>query len=248
MAHAYDPKFMDYADRSSRYAATIIGKLLSDRLRIDSVLDVGCAKGTWLDVWRKAGVETVHGVDGAYVQQEQLHISSSEFSAWDLSKGLQLGRKFALVQSLEVAEHIPEEAASTFIDNLVQHSRGIILFSAAPPGQGGEFHINEQPYDYWRLKFEKLGFAAYDYIRPLIADDTSISFWYRYNLFLYISDEIAPGLPISIRDTRVPAIARLNDVSPPMFRMRKWIVRKLPVSARDALARFKANYLPSGRW
>ena len=49
------------------------------------------------------------------------------------------------------------EHADTFVQNLVRHASGAILFSAAPPGQGGEFHVNEQPYEYWRGKFQRCG-------------------------------------------------------------------------------------------
>jgi len=37
-------------------------------------------------------------------------------------------------------------------------------------------------------------------------------------------------------------------LSPALFRARKYIVQLLPERLRDGLARFKANYLPSGRW
>jgi len=248
MAHAYDPKFMDYADRSSRYAAQRIGKLLLDQMALSSVLDIGCAKGTWLDVWRELGVVNIQGVDGDYVARDQLLINADEFRASDLSQPLNLGRRFDLVQSLEVAEHIPEAAALTFVQNLINHSRGIVLFSAAPPGQGGEFHVNEQPYDYWRDKFKSLGFSAYDYLRPLIAADPSISFWYRYNIFIYIKNELADDLSAPIRAARVSDNMALSELSPALFRARKYIVQLLPERLRDGLARFKANYLPSGRW
>jgi len=48
--------------------------------------------------------------------------------------------------------------------------------------------------------------------------------------------------------TRVPAGQPLVDLSPPLFRLRKGLVRLLPPTLRDRLARFKANFLPSGRW
>jgi SAM-dependent methyltransferase len=249
MAHAYDPKFMAYADQSSRYAANRIGRLLIAALApIDSVLDIGCAKGTWLDAWRELGVGTIQGVDGDYVERSQLVIAPENFRAWDLSRPLQLDRQFDLVQSLEVAEHIEPDAAHIFVENLTRHSRGLVLFSAAPPGQGGEFHVNEQPYEYWRAIFASLGFDAYDWVRPQIADDAAISFWYRYNVFLYVHAGRADGLPAAVKATRAAPGAPLRDRSPPLFRLRKGLVRMLPASLRDGLARFKANYLPSGRW
>jgi hypothetical protein len=35
-----------------------------------------------------------------------------------------------------------------FVYCLARHARRFVLFSAAPPGQGGEFHVNERPFEY----------------------------------------------------------------------------------------------------
>jgi SAM-dependent methyltransferase len=241
MQHSYDANFMNYADRSSRHSAQTVAAILCAVLRIDSVLDIGCAKGTWLAAWRDGGAQSVVGVDGSYVDMEKLVVPQDCFVAADLAQSIDLHREFDLVQTLEVAEHIPAAAADRFVGNLVRHSRGIILFSAAPPGQGGEFHVNEQPYDYWRTKFRAHGFEAYDYVRPLIAQDKAVSFWYRYNVLLYIRSDVASTLPESIRRTRIDDRQPIVDVSPLSFRARKLLVRALPSAARESLARLKAR-------
>lgn len=131
MSHAYDSRFMNYADVSSRTSAQRIAGLLLQALPIRSVLDVGCAKGTWLDVWSELGVGEIQGVDGDYVDRANLVIPAARFRAANLAQALDLGRQFDLVQSLEVAEHIPGESASIFVENLVRHSSGIVLFLRA---------------------------------------------------------------------------------------------------------------------
>lgn len=241
MQYSYDSRFMDYADRSSRHSARTISMLLRKALTISSVLDIGCAKGTWLCAWQESGVGEIMGVDGSYVATDELVIPHDRFVAADLAQPIDLQRKFDLVQSLEVAEHIRPEAADQFVENLVRHSAGVVLFSAAPPGQGGEFHVNEQPYDYWREKFRAHGFAAYDYVRPLIAGDKSVSFWYRYNTLLYVRAEAAAALSEQMRHTRVDDSRSIEDVSPLPFRARKMLIRKLPIALRQALARVKAH-------
>jgi SAM-dependent methyltransferase len=238
---------MDYTDRSSRHSARTIARLLREVLPIDSVLDIGCAKGTWLAAWREAGVEDVFGVDGDYVDTNALHIPREKFTAADLAKSIDLGRRFALVQSLEVAEHVRADAADQFVANLVRHADGVILFSAAPPGQGGEFHVNEQPYDYWRTKFRTAGYEAYDYVRPLIAGEADISFWYRYNTLLYLRADVASAVPESIRRTRIADASPVADVSPTMFRLRKSVIRCLPYPVQHRLARLKAQMLRGRR-
>jgi hypothetical protein len=34
----------------------------------------------------------------------------------------------------------------------------MVLFSAAPPGQGGEHHVNERTYEFWRGLFARHGY------------------------------------------------------------------------------------------
>ncbi len=234
---------MDYTARLTEHAASSISRLLLDALPISSVLDVGCARGTWLSAWNKAGVREIVGVDGDYVAPDALLIPPDCFHSTDLSNTLNLSRQFDLVQSLEVAEHLPENAADQFVTNLVSHAKGLILFSAAPPGQGGEFHVNEQPYEYWRVKFQAHGFDAYDYVRPLIAADKSIPFWYRYNVLLYAYRDRADTLPESIRRTRVSPTAHVPDHAPAWFRLRKLVVNALPFPVQQSLARWKARLL-----
>jgi SAM-dependent methyltransferase len=245
MAHTYDTHFMDYTAQSSRHSArTIVAKVLAT-FPAASVLDVGCARGTWLDEWSKAGVTDVFGVDGDYVKPEQLIIPPERFRAADLSQSIDLGRCFDLVQSLEVAEHVAGAHSDTFVQNLVRHASGAILFSAAPPGQGGEFHVNEQPYEYWRAKFRRAGYQPYDFVRPLIATDHGVSFWYRYNVLLYLTEQRAASLSQEVRTTRIADGVPIADRSPPLFRLRKLAVRALPFSLQQLLARLKARLAPT---
>lgn len=242
MQHSYDDKFMSYADRSSRHSARVVSNLLYQALKIESVLDIGCARGTWLSAWREQGAKHIFGVDGSYVSTDDLAIPRECFLATDLAKPIDLQRTFDLVQSLEVAEHISAASADVFVENLVRHSSGIILFSAAPPGQGGEFHVNEQPYEYWRKKLRAHGFDAFDYVRPLIANDKAVSFWYRYNTLLYVRVDRVPVLPESISVTRMPTKATIPDIAPGWFRWRKRLIRLLPFAISQQLAHAMAQW------
>ncbi|HTZ78604.1 MAG TPA: class I SAM-dependent methyltransferase [Stellaceae bacterium] len=195
-------------------------------LRVESVLDVGCGRGAWLSEWSRQDV-SVTGVDGSYVDRKSLLIPESRFIAADLSRPIDLGRKFDLVQSLEVAEHLPEAAADTFVDTLARHGP-TILFSAAVPGQGGEHHVNEQPYDYWRDKFRRRGYLAFDALRPMLTGDHRVEPWYRYNVLLFIAESETGRLSPSLASARLPDGAAIPDVSPLSFRLRKSIFRRLP--------------------
>lgn len=233
----YDRAFFAYVTAGALRSADRVLPLL-DPLQIRSVLDVGCGCGAWLSVWQKRGAPRVQGVDGAYVERDGLLIDADRFSPRDLSRPLSLGRRFDLVQSLEVAEHLPPACAAQFVDGLVRHG-DLVLFSAAPPGQGGEHHLNERPYQYWRELFARHGYVAIDYLRPLLAGCDAVEPWYRYNSFLYATPERLARLPAAVRAAQVADGTPLADLSPPLYRLRKGLVRWLPVPVMSRLARLK---------
>jgi len=235
--HTYDREFFDWvAHGAARSAANLIPVLMP--LAPASVLDVGCGRGVWLQQWRKLGVSDVIGVDGDYVARESLVVPSECFIPHDLQQPLRLGRKFDVVECLEVAEHIPEAAAEILIDSLCTHG-GVILFSAAVPGQGGEFHVNEQPYSYWRAKFRTRGYAMLDVIRPQVIANLRVEPWYRYNCFLFVSKGCLSTVPEVWRNLDITESPVVPDVSPQAWRLRNALIRCLPVSAVTWLSRVR---------
>lgn len=166
-------------------AAEQVLPVLFDVFKPTSILDVGCGLGNWIEVAKKLGVEHVTGVDGDYVNRALLKIAASEFVERDLTKEFDLEKKYDLVISLEVAEHLPESSAAGFVKSLTRHS-DVIMFSAALPGQGGQNHINEQWPHYWQMHFEDNGFEMIDFFRFKIWNNERIEHWYRQNLFLVV--------------------------------------------------------------
>lgn len=157
--------------------------ILLEKYQITSVLDVGTGVGTWLKEFENRGVSDVFGVDIQMVELSELHVSVDKVRQVDLSREFNLQRKFDLVLCLEVAEHIPEASADILVSSLVRHA-DLILFSAAIPNQGGQYHINEQWPDYWQSKFAKHDFVFYDYLRSRIWTNKKIDWWYRQNVFI----------------------------------------------------------------
>lgn len=243
----YDAAFFDYVNSGSVSSAQRLLPAIREALPIASVLDVGCGQGAWLSVWKQIGVEDILGIDGDYVERDRLLIPESRFKSEDLSRPFSLGRKFDLVQSLEVAEHLPKASAASFVKQLCGHGE-IILFSAAPPGQGGDHHINEQSYEFWRELFQQNDYHAFDFVRPLIANHLDeVEPWYRYNTFLYVAHTRVAMLPEPILATLVPETTRLTDVSPPLYRLRKVLVNLLPVSLMTRVAKVKERYVARKR-
>jgi len=171
-------------------AAEIVVPIIIEKYKPNSVLDIGCGIGTWLSVFKDKGVKTIFGVDGEWVDRSLLRkfIDEGNFLNFDLRNELCLEKKFDIVMSLEVAEHIEEKYADNFVKSLVNHGE-IIVFSAAIPFQGGENHVNEQWPTYWIEKFKKFEYFPNDGIRPLIWNNRDIEFWYKQNILVFSKEE-----------------------------------------------------------
>ena len=217
-------------------AQRIVPKLTA-AVPVRSVVDFGCGHGAWLSVWAAAGASVI-GVDGHHIDKRHLLIDPGDFHSADLTSPIDLGRQFDMVQSLEVAEHLPAAKAEQFVDTLTGHGRSV-LFSAAVPGQGGENHLNEQPLGYWRAIFRGRGYVAVDFLRPLIHDDPIIPRWYQCNMILYVQNDAIASLPDAIRSCRVPDAKPLEDYWPLSYRLRHAFVRRLPRVVVDRISRSK---------
>ena len=236
--HTYDTLFFDYIQAGSGRSAKTVLPLVLAGLPTDSVLDVGCGAGAWLREYAALGIHDLLGVDGEYVRPEQLLIPSEHFLARNLAQPFDLGRRFDLVQCLEVAEHLSADYAATLVDNLIRHG-DCVLFSAAVPGQGGEYHVNEQPYAYWRALFAARGYRLFDWLRPQLRSRREVEPWYRYNLLLFVQDRHIPQLPLAIVATRIADTVPVPDVAPLSDRLRKAVMRRLPSALLSPLAVIK---------
>jgi SAM-dependent methyltransferase len=183
----YDRGYFEAHLELTKRSAEVVVPLVTALLEPRSVCDVGCGRGIWLSVFEQHGVTEVLGMDGDYVDRELLEIDPDRFRSVDLEEeGVPASGRFDLAVSLEVAEHLPDSAATGFVDGLVALAPAV-LFSAAVPGQGGNRHVNEQWPDYWRALFDKHDYEPIDCIRPVIWEQREVRIWYRQNTLLYAS-------------------------------------------------------------
>lgn len=189
MKKAYNQFYYQTIAPGSAASAEEVIPVVCSFFKPRSVVDVGCGVGTWLAVWEKQGITDYLGLDGDYIQPEQLHIHPEKFRACNLEEGVRLNRRFDLVTSLEVAEHIRPQRAANFIAFLCSLG-DVILFSAAIPGQGGVMHYNEQYPEYWSEQFTAQGFTGYDCLRNRIWLNSRIDTCYRQNLFFFVRNSV----------------------------------------------------------
>lgn len=181
----YDTQFYKNQKEGSKQSAQKIVPFIVNLLHPQSVVDVGCGVGTWLSVFKNHKVTNILGIDGSYVDRKQLLINESEFLPKNLTEPIEVGKRFDLAISLEVAEHLPNDKAEQFVTSLTKLA-SVVLFSAAIPGQGGVHHVNEQWPDYWFKLFAKRNYVPIDCVRMHFWDDEKVQYWYTQNILLYV--------------------------------------------------------------
>jgi hypothetical protein len=135
----YSPKYYQtlvepYAQRSVPHMA----KSMVETFRPQSAIDIGCAEAG-LDIARARGLDA--------------HRFNLAADRWTGSE------RFDIAVSMETAEHLPASAAERYVELLCSLAP-VVIFTAAPPGQGGIGHLNEQPREYWTELFKTHGFQS----------------------------------------------------------------------------------------
>lgn len=200
--------------RSAREIVPMVLNIVRPR----NVIDIGCGLGTWLSVFNEHGLNDIVGVDGSWVEQDQLRFPREHFLVADLRQSFNVEREFDLVVCLEVAEHLPIDSAETFVESLTRLGP-VILFSAAVPLQGGINHLNEQWLDYWAELFLSRGYIPIDCLRRDLWQNDDVEWWYAQNILFFakevslednpvlkIERERRPAFPLSICHPKMIAI------------------------------------------
>ncbi|MFH0341650.1 MAG: class I SAM-dependent methyltransferase [Chromatiales bacterium] len=146
----------DVEDPAVRSAGVIADSILLD-LQPKTAVDVGCGTGALLKTLQERGCE-VFGLEYSEAALEYSRARGLDVLKFDLERDIfKDDRTFDVAISMEVAEHLPQKIADRYVELLTRLS-SIVVFTAAPPGQGGLDHVNEQPPSYWFSKFQARDF------------------------------------------------------------------------------------------
>lgn len=188
-ANLYDEEFFkryyvrDNYIQDHKILAKAIVKIFSPK----SVIDIGCGSGQilwWLKTKYNISVLGYEGSPAAaklWKPEIRDHIRLA-----DCAVAIQDDFKADVVVCLEVAEHLREHEAGPLVNNICRLSSKYVIFSAAPPGQGGKnkSHFNEQPWEYWAKKFKTYSFKLDQHVNRKFhkfVDDRLRCSWYRTN-------------------------------------------------------------------
>lgn len=186
---AYNPLlFVIYHVHARDSAPAIVAGLRAEFPGARTWVDVGAGGGEISAAARREGVAVVaceHSPFGRALARFQ-HVDARPF---DLERRPPADVGSAdLAFSFEVAEHLPRRLGFELVEFLVGVAPDVV-FSAAPPGQGGVGHVNEQPREYWIEAFAAAGAhhdaAASERLRDRIASRPPVKPWYRDNAMVF---------------------------------------------------------------
>jgi len=122
--------------------------------RPKTVVDFGAGDGWWCKSFHDMGAEA-YAIELDPIAEE--YIPPQVYTViHDLRQPLETGKQFDLALCLEVIEHIPRfDVENTLLRSLIDRTGGVLVVSAAQPGQDGTGHINLQPLHYWISRIEK---------------------------------------------------------------------------------------------
>jgi SAM-dependent methyltransferase len=183
----YSSRFFQQMDALQQASYPKVAASIMRYFDPSSVIDVGCGSGALLKVLKEMGVADCRGIEYTRVGRKVCRKRGLNVVAGDLTKQCSIDGNVDLTICLEVAEHLPPNAADQLIDNLAG-GPDILIFSAAIPGQGGREHLNEQPHEYWVEKLRQRKFLL-DQVTTMAlrADWTTkeVVHWYTTNVMVF---------------------------------------------------------------
>lgn len=152
------PEMMQFIIDVESIQADFLGRWVMENLTPESVIDLGCGPGLYLVPFQSEGLK-VFGIDACPIGGQLLEPGS--FERVDLRFPFKPAERFDLAICFEVAEHLERHWSERLVDTICDCA-DTVLFTGATPGQGGTYHVNEQPHEFWLDMFkERHGYVVH---------------------------------------------------------------------------------------
>lgn len=128
---------------------------IKDKIKPNSVIDIGCAKGFLVECLRDLSIDA-YGID---ISDYALHEVRGDIKKYCKHKSIleKPKKKYDLVVCIEVLEHLKPEHAEEAVKNLCNYSDDI-LFASTPTDKLEKTHHNVRLHEYWIELFAKNNF------------------------------------------------------------------------------------------
>lgn len=188
--HRYRPEYYQRnVSPRAAMSAPVIAETIVLTFAPRTCVDVGCGTGELMLELGAHGVQC-WGFERATYAIDKCHHKGLTVYPFDLEV-TQLDLKVEAVDvavCMEVAEHVHAMAGSWLVRLLCQFAP-VTVFTAAPPGQGGNGHVNEQPMDYWVKLFTAYGRRPDREVTRRLSilwqSSGSVKSWYYNNLLVF---------------------------------------------------------------
>lgn len=134
----------------------VLAETIEEVLEPQIIVDVGCGNGILMSGFKAPIVLGVEGSDAGVKASKERGFSTLKHDLrTPFVKKVPYADTADLVVSIEVAEHLEEEYADTFVDTLCSLSDTVVLTAS---NDAGYSHFNCQPKKYWIDKFRARGY------------------------------------------------------------------------------------------
>jgi SAM-dependent methyltransferase len=153
-------------ERMEKSSVEVVADWITHNLAPATVIDIGCGPGHQMKALKDLGV-SVYGIDispaALKITTHEKKLNASRFDLTDPTAKLP-GTPYDLSLSCEVAEHLEEAHARTFVGHVISASDTVYLTAAEPDVLTGKGlnHFNEQPNDYWIKLFAERGYHLHE--------------------------------------------------------------------------------------
>lgn len=174
LGHRYDPVLSE-----------AIASLLKEK-SLTSVVDFGCGMGLYAKKIIDSGIYC-EAYDG---NPNTPFLTKGIGKVLDFTNKFELENKFDCVLSLEVGEHIPKEYEEIFLNNIVIHSKKIIILSWAVVGQKGDGHVNCKNNEEVINDLSKNKFNYNSILSNFLRKNVTNAPWFRNTIMVFEKNEI----------------------------------------------------------